>query len=102
LERRREPAHEHGPDLGERYQHLDVRCLIATIINFDLVNSVTISAAQAALSENRTMADAFTVDSGLVSLNAANTIGSVAVAGISELSRLAEPAKRRRLPRLAV
>ena|SRR3984885_2820651 len=82
LERCRELVHKYGPDLGERHQHLDVRCHIAKISSFDLVNYVTFT-AQAALFENGgslTMAGAF-VDSGLVSLNEANTTGTVGVTG---------------------
>ena len=55
---------------------------IAKISSFDLVNYVTFT-AQAALFENGgslTMAGAF-VDSGLVSLNEANTTGTVGVTG---------------------
>ena len=49
-----------------------------------MANLLTFNASQAALIENAgslTMAGALTVDSGLVSLNKANTIGSVALAG---------------------
>ena len=57
---------------------------IVTISSADTANLLTFNAPQAALIENAgslTMAGALTVDSGLVSLNKANTIGSVALAG---------------------
>ncbi len=57
---------------------------IVTVSSADFANSLTFNASQAALVENAgslTMAGALTVNSGLVSLNQANTIGSVALAG---------------------
>jgi hypothetical protein len=57
---------------------------IVTISSADLANSLTFNASEAALFENAgslTMAGALTVDSGFVSLNKANTIGSVSIAG---------------------
>jgi autotransporter-associated beta strand protein len=57
---------------------------IVTISSADLANSLTFNAFSAALYENSgslTMVGALTVDSGFVSLNRANTIGSVALAG---------------------
>ena len=57
---------------------------IVTIDSADFANSLTFNASQAALVENAgslTMVGALTVDSGFVSLNKANTIGSVALAG---------------------
>jgi autotransporter-associated beta strand protein len=55
-----------------------------TVSSADFANSLTFNASEAALLENAgslTMAGAVTVDSGLVSLNQANTIGSVTLAG---------------------
>ena len=57
---------------------------IVTISSAEAANSLTFNAPQAALIENAgslTMEGALTVDSGLVSLNDANTIGSVALSG---------------------
>ena len=57
---------------------------IVTVSSADFANSLTFNASQAALVENAgslTMAGALTVNSGFLSLNQANTIGSVAVAG---------------------
>jgi fibronectin-binding autotransporter adhesin len=57
---------------------------IVTVSSADVANLLTFNASQAALIENAgslTMAGALTVDSGLVSLNQANTIGSVALTG---------------------
>ena len=57
---------------------------IVTISSADVANLLTFNGSQAALLENAgslTMGGALTVDSGLVSLNEANTIGSVAVSG---------------------
>ena len=55
-----------------------------TITSADLANSLTFNAPQAALLETAgslTVTGALTVDSGLVSLSEANTIGGVALAG---------------------
>ena len=57
---------------------------IVTISSADVANSLTFNASEAALFENAgslTMTGALTVDSGFVSLNEANSIGSVAVSG---------------------
>ena len=57
---------------------------IVTISSADRANSLTFNASSAALFENTgslTMAGALTVNSGFVSLNEANTIGSVTLAG---------------------
>jgi hypothetical protein len=57
---------------------------IVTISSTDLANTLTFSASQAALLENAgqlIMTGALTVNSGFVSLNEANTIGNVALAG---------------------
>ena len=57
---------------------------IVTISSADRANSLTFNASSAALFENAgslTMAGALTVNSGFVSLNEANTIGSVTLAG---------------------
>ena len=53
-------------------------------LSFPTANSLTVNASEAALLENTgslTVTGALTVDSGFVSLNEANTIGSVALAG---------------------
>src|SRR5580698_8937341 len=57
---------------------------VVTITSAAFANSLTFSASQASLVENAgslTMAGTLTVDSGFVSLNKANTIGGVAIAG---------------------
>src|SRR6185437_11627730 len=57
---------------------------IVTISSADRANTLTFNASSAALFENAgslTMAGALTVNSGFVSLNEANTIGSVTLAG---------------------
>ena len=57
---------------------------IVTISSADIANSLIFGASQAALVENAgslTIAGALTVNSGFVSLNQANTIGSVALTG---------------------
>jgi autotransporter-associated beta strand protein len=57
---------------------------VVTISSADAANSLTFNNAQAALFENAgslTMSGALTMDAGFVSLNEANTIGSVTVAG---------------------
>ena len=55
-----------------------------TVSSADLANSLTFKASESALFENagsQAMGGALTVDSGFVSLNEANTIGSVSVTG---------------------
>src|ERR1700733_14426716 len=57
---------------------------IVTVSSPDLADTLTFNASEAALFENAgslTMAGALTVDAGFVSLNEANTIASVALAG---------------------
>jgi autotransporter-associated beta strand protein len=57
---------------------------VVTITSADHANSLTFNASESGLFETAgslTMAGALTVDAGFVSLNEANTIGSVAVAG---------------------
>ncbi len=57
---------------------------IVTIDSADFASSLTLNASQASLFENAgslTMGGALTIDSGFASLNKANTIGSIAIAG---------------------
>ena len=76
LERCRELVHKYGPDLGERHQHLDVRCLYCQDQQLRSGELRNLHGSGGSL----TMAGAF-VDSGLVSLNEANTTGTVGVTG---------------------